>query len=95
MSLTQRLSQWVHENMGRLETAGTVTLRLSDPNIDKPSAHLIVKGSREAELILWDSGEIEVWVEPMPYEEHHEIDDPAALETILVAFLDRLSREIE
>lgn len=93
MSLTQHLSQWVDENLGLLEAAGAVTLRMSDPDIDKPSAHLLVKGSREAELILWDSGEMEVWVDPMPNEEHHEIDDPAELVPILSAFIDRLTRD--
>lgn len=93
MSLTQRVSQWVDDNLGRLEATGAVTLRLSDPDVEKPSAHLLVKGSREGELILWDSGELEVWVDPMPVEEHHEIDDPAALAPILAAFLDRLTHE--
>ena len=93
MSLTQGLSRWVDDNLGRLEASGAVTLCLSDPDADKPSAHLLVRGSREGELILWDSGEVEVWVDPMSVEEHHEIDDPAALAPVLADFLDRLTRE--
>ena len=93
MSLTQRLSQWVDNNQGRLEEIGAVALRLSDPDVDKPSAHLLVRGSREGELILWDSGEVEVWVDLMSVEEQHEIDDPADLAPVLADFLDRLTRE--
>jgi hypothetical protein len=93
MSLTQRLSQWVVDNRARLDAAGAVTLRLSDPDIDKPSAHLHIQGSREAELILWDSGEVETWIEPMPNEEHNEIDNPDALEPFLLNFVDRLAYE--
>lgn len=93
MSLTQRLAQWVDDNLGRLEASGVVTLRVSAPDVDKPSAHLLVRGSREGELIMWDSGELELWVDPMSVEEHHEIDDPADLLPVLVDFLDRLTQE--
>ncbi|OYN89350.1 hypothetical protein [Parenemella sanctibonifatiensis] len=90
MRLIQRLSDWVNRNSGVLKLAGDVTFRLN--RTDKPAAHLLIKGAKEAELILWESGEMEVWVYPMSYEEHHRIGDADALERILSDFLDRVGR---
>lgn len=92
MSLTQRMADWVGANDARLRKLGPVTFRRSDGVRAKPSAHLVVQaGSRLAEMIVWDSGEVEVsYGSPdESHDEHHEVDDPAELDRLLEQLLDR------
>lgn len=86
MSLTQRTADWVAANRDRLEDSREVTFKLSDPHLDKPSCHLTVAaGDRFAEVIVWDSGELELACGRIGAirEEHHEVVDPADLNLLL------------
>lgn len=86
MSLTERMARWVEENGTRLASHGTVRFRNSEAAQDKPWAHLVLsKGERFDEMIVWDSGEIEVsyGTAGRSRDEHHEVDDPAALDALL------------
>lgn len=92
MSLSQRMADWVDANGARLRELGPVTFRRSDEERAKPSAHLVVHaGSRLAEMIVWDSGEVELTygTPDEPHDEHHEVDDPAELDRLLEQLVDR------
>jgi hypothetical protein len=86
MSLTDRMAAWVHANGERLNAVSEVRFRRSDQERPNPSAHLVLTAdSRVAEMIVWDSGEVELLCgTPADHQdEHHEVDDPAALEALL------------
>lgn len=94
MSLSQRMADWVEANTDRLRRLGPVTLRRSDEALSKPSAHLVVSaGDRLLELIVWDSGEVELTygTPEDPHDEHREVDDPEELDRLL----DELVRRAE
>lgn len=92
MSLSQRMAEWVEANSGRLQVLGLVTFRRSDEERAKPSAHLVVSaGGRVSEMIVWDSGEVELTygTPDDPCDEHHEVDDPAELDRLLEQLIQR------
>jgi hypothetical protein len=79
MSLTEKVASWVADNSGLLSQFDDVILRRFGVDSDKPSVHLLLElGPRIAEILVWDSGEIEI-IRGTPgdhHDEHREIEDP-------------------
>ena len=93
MSLTDRMAAWVESNRERLEGIGEIQFRRSELDRPKPSAHLVLASpTRLAEVIVWDSGEVELshGAAGNFLDEHHEVDDPAELDVLLERLLVRL-----
>jgi len=61
MNLLETVSDWVRRNIEDLNERGEVSLVVG-PKYSKSSVYLVVEISedRDAELIVWDSGEIEL-----------------------------------
>jgi hypothetical protein len=95
MSLTDRTACWVHDNSDRLRAIGQLTFRRSDDDRPKTSVHLVIAAEpRFAGAIIWDSGEVELsyGTADDPHDEHHELDDPEDLESLLESLVVRLER---
>ena len=95
MSLTERLARWVEANRAQLAPTWTVMFRDCEVSHDKPCAHLVLsRGDRFDEMIVWDSGDVEVsyGTADRPHDEHHEVDDPSALDALLEDLVRRVGQ---
>ncbi|WP_285246848.1 hypothetical protein [Pseudarthrobacter sp. efr-133-R2A-89] len=87
-----RLEAWFAAHRYILEQHGQVTFMLSPPDMDNPSAHLLVALSKDSdvELLLWESGDAEFNRGPFTASvfEHVELESPEELRDLLTRFLD-------
>ncbi len=93
MSLTRRMADWVEVNKTRLRNLDHAAFRVSKDDRDKPSAHLLLQhDERFGEVIVWDSGEVELsfGTANATQDEHHEVDNPAELDELLANLVGRV-----
>jgi hypothetical protein len=81
----------VEANLPILEQHGQVTFSYGPPGTDNPSAHLLVvlSNDEDAELLLWDSGDVEFNHGPFGASrfEHIEVESPGDFDELMRRFL--------
>jgi len=92
VTFPQQLTRWAEANAEALRALGEVTVRSSDGQRNKLSAHVALEApSGSVEIIVWDSGECEFayGTAERPLHEHHEVMTTDHLDRLLDRFLDR------
>jgi hypothetical protein len=93
MTFTDQLDQWVRRNRRQLDELGRLTYQRSTDDRFNHSAHVgIENDSRFAELIVWDSGEVEFAYGSSSgvKDEHHDLTSPNDLDELLESLVRRL-----
>jgi hypothetical protein len=85
------MTEWVEANNARFKYLDRVLFRESKDDREKPSAHLVLEhGERFVDLIVWDSGEVELsfGTANEPRDEHHDVDSFSELDELLTKLVE-------
>jgi len=86
MTFSEQVIRWATANADRLSRLGEVTVQTSDGGGSKPSAHVAIEDrGRFAEIIVWDSGEVEFahGAHGHATDEHYDLTSPKELDDLL------------